>query len=72
MFLNFLLLDVTVIDLVYIVHMDEIWVKITKILRCGCLGGGDWPVISDTPRKGGGGVKKEKIFADVLYGWPLT
>ena len=22
--------------------------------------------------RGGGGVKKGQIFADVLYGWPLT
>ena len=36
-------------------------------------GGGG--VVSDFghPRtRGGGGVKKGQIFADVLYGWPLT
>ena len=36
-------------------------------------GGGGVLVISDTPGRGGeGGVKKGQIFADVLYGWPLT
>ena len=29
-------------------------------------------MISDTPGRGGRGVKKGQIFADVLYGWPLT
>ena len=29
-FLNRLLLDITVIDLMSIVHVDKIWVKITK------------------------------------------
>ena len=46
--------------------------KLLKNLRCGRPGGG---VISDFghPRtRGGGGVKKGQIFADVLYGWPLT
>ena len=47
MFQNYLLLDLTVIDIMSIVHMDEIWT-------------------------GGGGVKKGQIFADVLYGWPLS
>ena len=28
-------------------------------------------MISDTPGRGGRGVKKGQIFADVLYGWPL-
>ena len=35
-------------------------------------GGGGSSVISDTPGRGGEGVKKVQIFADVLYGWPLT
>ena len=46
--------------------------KLQKILRCGRPGGGG--VFSDFghPRtRGGGGVKKGQIFADVLYGWPL-
>ena len=29
-------------------------------------------MISDTPGRGGRGVKKGQIFADVLYGWPLS
>ena len=47
--------------------------KLLKNLRCGRPGGGGG-VISDFghPRtRGGGGVKKGQIFADVLYGWPL-
>ena len=38
-------------------------------------GGGGGGVVSDFghPRtRGGGGVKKGQIFADVLYGWPLS
>ena len=73
MFLNCLLLDRTVIDLMPIVHMDKIWVEILqKNLKCGRPGGGGSTVISDTPGRGGRGVKKGPIFADVLYGWPLT
>ena len=72
MFLNRLLLDITVIDLMFVVHLDKIWVDIAKKnLRCGRPGGGGgWSVISDTPGRGGRGVKKGQIFADVLYGWP--
>ena len=51
------------------------WTKfgliLQKILKCGRPGGGG--VFSDFghPRtRGGGGVKKGQIFADVLYGWP--
>ena len=33
-------------------------------------GGGGGGVVSDFGR-GGRGVKKDQIFADVLYGWPL-
>ena len=55
-----------------IVHvLDKIWVKIAKNFEVRTSGGG---VVSDFghPRTGGGrGVKKEQIFADVLYGWPL-
>ena len=29
-------------------------------------------MISDTPGRGGGGVKKGQIYAEVLYGWPLN
>ena len=46
--------DLTVIDLMSIVHMDIIWLKLQKILRCGRPGGGV-SVISDTPDEGGGG-----------------
>ena len=48
--------------------------KLQKNLRCGRPGGGGGGgVVSDFghPRtRGGGGVKKGQIFADVLYGWP--
>ena len=61
MFLNCLLLDLTVIDLISIVHMDKIWVEIAKNF--------------EMRTSGGRGVKKEQMFADVLYafifyGWP--
>ena len=71
MFLNCLLLDQTVIDLISIVHIDTIWVEIAKIFEMRTSGGRG--VFSDFghPRtRGGGGVKKGQIFADVLYGWP--
>ena len=73
MFLNCLLLDLTVIDLISIVHLDTIWVEIAKIFEMR-TSGGRGGVFSDFghPRtRGGGGVKKGQIFADVLYGWPL-
>ena len=55
-----------------IVHMDKIWVEIAKNFEMRTSGGrGGSLVISDTPGRGRGrGVKKEQIFADVLYGWP--
>ena len=74
MFLNCLLLDLTVIDLISIVHMGIIWVEIAKIFEMRASGGRGG-VFSDFghPRtRGGGGVKKGQILADVLYGWPLT
>ena len=54
-----------------IVHVDKIWVKIAKNFEMRTSGGGGGGVVSDFghPRtRGGGGVKKGKIFADVLYG----
>ena len=59
-----------------IVHVDKIWVEIAKKFEMRTSGGGGG-VISDFghPRtRGGGGVKKGQIFADVLYhyGWPLS
>ena len=63
MFLNCLLLDRTVIDLMSIVHMDKIWVEILqKILKSGCPGGGGSTVISDTPGRGGEGGQKRANF----------
>ena len=53
MFLNCLLLDLTVIDLMSIVHMDKIWVEIAKNFEMRTSGGE-------------GGSKKGQIFADVL------
>ena len=64
MFLNRLLLDITVIYLMSIVHVDKIWVDIAKKLRCGRPGGGGG-VVSDFrhPRtRGGGGSKKGKFL----------
>ena len=53
MFLNCLLLDLTVIDLMSIVHMDKIWVEIAKKLKCGRPEGGGSSVIADTPGRRG-------------------
>ena len=73
MFLNCLLLDLTVIDIMSIVHVEKIWVEITKNFEMGTSGGGGggWSVVSDTPGRGGE-VKKGQIVADVFYGRPLT
>ena len=63
MFLNCLLLELTVIDLISIVHRDEIWVEIAKKkLECGRPGGGGSSVISDTPGRGGEGGQKRANF----------
>ena len=73
MFLNCLFLDLTVIELMSIVHMDKIWVEIAKNFEMRTSGGRG--VFSDfghpRTRGEGGGSKKGKFFADVLYGWPL-
>ena len=48
--------------------------KLQKNFEMRTSGGGGG-VVSDFghPRtRGGGGVKEGQIFADVLYGWPLT
>ena len=72
MFLNCLLLDLTVIDLISIAHMDTIWVEIAKIFEMRTSGGrGGFSDLGHPRTRGGGGVKKGQIFADVLYGWPL-
>ena len=55
MFLNCLLLDVTVIDLISIVHMDKIWAEIAKKFEMRTSGGGGGSsVISNTPGRRGG------------------
>ena len=72
MFLTCLLLDLISIDLTSIVHLDKIWGEIAKKIEMRASGGGG--VVSDFghPRtRGGGGVEKGQISADVLYGWPL-
>ena len=75
-FLNCLLLDLT-FNFIYLmsnVHMVKIWVEIAKKFEMR-TSGGRGGVFSDCghPRtRGGGGVKKGKIFADVLYGRPRT
>ena len=74
MFLNCLLLDVTVIDLMSIVHMDKIWVEIAKKnLKCGRPGGGGSSVISDVPPdEGEGGSKKGKFLRTSFMDGPFT
>ena len=62
MFLNCLLLD-----------LDKIWVEIAKNFEMRTSGGRGVHIDFGHPRtRGGGGVKKRQIFADVLYGWPLN
>ena len=71
--MNSLLLDITVLDLMSIVHVDKIWVEIAKHFEMRTSGGGGG-VVSDFghPGRGGRGVKKGQILADVLHGWPLN
>ena len=68
---NRLLLDITVIDLMSIVHVDKSssWVEIAKNLEMRTSGGG---VVSNFGHPRTRGVQKGQIFADVLYGWPPT
>ena len=73
MFLNCLLLDLTVIDLISIVHMDKIWVESAKKFEMRTSGGrGGSAVISDTPGRGGeGGSKKGKFLRTSFMDGPL-
>ena len=67
MFLNCLLLDLTVIDLISIVHMGTIWVEIAKIFGIRTSGGrGGFSDCRHPQTRRGGGVKKVQIFAGVL------
>ena len=70
MFLNCLLLDLTVIDLISIVHMDKIWVEIAKNFEMRTSGGGGSSVISDTP--GRGGSKRANFCGRPLWMAPCT
>ena len=74
MFLNCLLLDLTVIDLISIVHIDTIWVEIAKIFEMRTSGGGGSSVISDTPGRGGegGGSKKGKFLRTSFMDGPYS
>ena len=60
--------DLTVIDLMSIVHMDIVWLKLQKILRCGRPGGGV-SVISDTPDEGGGSIKGKFLRTSFIIVW---
>ena len=72
MFLNCLWLDLTVIDLISIVHMGTIWVEIAKIFEMRTSGGRGSSVISDTPGRGGeGGSKKGKFLRTSFMDGPL-
>ena len=46
--------------------------QLQKILKCGRPGGGVASDFGHPRTRGGGGVKKGQIYADVLYGWPLN
>ena len=72
MFLNCLLLDLTVIDLSSIVHVDKIWVEIAKNFEMRTSGGRG--VFSDFghPRtRGEGGSKKGKFLRTFFMDGPL-
>ena len=62
MFLNCLLLDPTVIDLMSLFKWTNFGSKLQKILECGRPGGGGSSVISDTPGRGGRGCQKMANF----------
>ena len=73
-FLDCLMLDLTVTDLMPIAHMDKIWVEIAKKLRCGRPEGGG--VVSDfghprTRGGGGGGSKNGKFLRTSFMDGPL-
>ena len=73
MFLNYLFLDLTVIDLMSIVHMDKIWAEIAKKSEMRTSGGGGG-VVSDFghPRtRGGGGSKEGKFLRTSFMDGPL-
>ena len=67
MFLNSLLLDLTVIDVISMVHMDKIWVEIAKKFEMRMSGGGGSSVISDTPDEGEGGQKRANFCGRPLW-----
>ena len=63
MFLSCLLLDLTVIDLMSIVHMDKIWVEIAKNFEMRTSGGrGVYSDFGHPRKRGGGGSKKGKFL----------
>ena len=71
MFLNRLLIDLTVTDLMSIVHMTQFELKLQKNLRFIGPGGRGWSMTSDTPRRGGRGVKKGKFLWTSFMDGPM-
>ena len=74
MFLNCLSLDLTVIDLISIVHMDTIWVEIAKIfeMRTSGGGGGFFSDFGHPWTRGGGGSKEGKFLRTSFMDGPLV
>ena len=78
MFLNCLLLDLTVIGLISIVHMGTIGVEIAKIFEMRTSGGGGGGVFSDFGHPwtrgggGGGGQKRANFCGRPLWMAPKT
>ena len=68
MFLNCLFLDLTVINFMSIIHMDKIWVEITKKFEMRTSRGRG---VLDTPRQRGGGSKKNKFLWTSFMDGPL-
>ena len=60
-----------IIELFYVKRNEKFLMKIEKFEKnCGRPGGGGVSKFGHPRTRGGGGVKKGQIFADVLYGWP--
>ena len=68
MFLNCLLLDLTVIDLITIVHMDKIWVEIAKNFEMQTSGGrGVFSDFGHPQTRGEGGQKRAHLCGRPLW-----
>ena len=74
MFLNCLLLDLTVIDLTSIVHMDKFWVEIAKYFEMRTSGGrgGFYSDFGHPRTRGEGGQKRANFWGRPLWMAPKS